>query len=819
MCCLSGYVECGRKFVQIGVDLNERDHSGKTPTHNAAYKGSYECLDLLVSNGAAFKCVDDLQRLPLHYAAAYGHYQCAFTLVGIGSPVNVPDANGCHPLHLAAAYDHEGKVVEYLLEHKADATAEESRGFSPLHYAIAGGNVNGVTLLISHYQKNLENSVVKKIVNKRSMDVTPLQLAAKLGSMEILHALTPYYEDVNLSNSRGVTPLILAAREGHAQSVHFLLRFGAKVAMTDEHRMTAVHYSAKNGHSQCLMLLLHNSEDEAVVNMLDGQSRTALMLAASGNHLECIQILLKCGADPNILDKDSHSCLFRAVVNGQNSIVQLLLSNNANVQRSDVNGKTVLHLAAACGHLTCMQMIMSCMTDEEIRAEDNQFCTALHWACYNGHANCVEYLIEKDIFKELHGNVFSPVHCAAFSGVERCLEAVCDRFGNDRCVRLLDALHRTPLHVAAVRGHSSCARMLVARGADTEAADAEGRTPLIAAAQAGHATVVALHWACLKKHTQTALLILGDTQGDSVVSIINNEKKMPLHIAVRNGLVEVTRALLQKNASLTAVDNEGLTPALCCAPNQNVAQCLALILQSLPQLTVSGDNKQDNLNLLPFYKSIKEKLKLSESRSVGLQVSYQARPKTVTIPKPTSKLMIAENNDDCFLVESKDFNAEWNNETEEKKGMHLHKAYSDMSLVCDRPARNAPQPKPKFCRECYKLQHACFECNLKKVLKKHITGRSTDEEFQGFIVKCIVDDHPTFKRALAAVNKEISQKNKLHNSRIPYRLVRSQQMSYRMNGSDVKSQSTSLRSTNCANLTDCKAKQMRTHQNVRKWNR
>nr|CAI5819030.1 unnamed protein product [Callosobruchus analis] len=317
----------------------------------SSYKlGSYECLDLLVSNGAAFKCVDDLQRLPLHYAAAYGHYQCAFTLVGIGSPVNVPDANGCHPLHLAAAYDHEGKVVEYLLEHKADATAEESRGFSPLHYAIAGGNVNGVTLLISHYQKNLENSVVKKIVNKRSMDVTPLQLA-------ILHALTPYYEDVNLSNSRGVTPLILAAREGHAQSVHFLLRFGAKVAMTDEHRMTA--------------------------------------------------ILLKCGADPNILDKDSHSCLFRAVVNGQNSIVQLLLSNNANVQRSDVNGKTVLHLAAACGHLTCMQMIMSCMTDEEIRAEDNQFC----------HANCVEYLIEKDIFKELHGNVFSPLfRCGALPG-------------------------------------------------------------------------------------------------------------------------------------------------------------------------------------------------------------------------------------------------------------------------------------------------------------------------------------------------------------------------------------------------------------------
>lgn len=58
----------------------------------------------------------------------------------------------------------------------------------------------------------------------------------------------------------------------------------------------------------------------------------------------------------------------------------------------------------------------------------------------------------------------------------------------------------------------------------------------------------------------------------------------PLHISARNGLIDVTRQLLKKGASIFAVDNEGLTPALCCTPNLNVAQCLALILQTLPQL-------------------------------------------------------------------------------------------------------------------------------------------------------------------------------------------------------------------------------------------
>lgn len=41
---------------------------------------------------------------------------------------------------------------------------------------------------------------------------------------------------------------------------------------------------------------------------------------------------------------------------------------------------------------------------------------------------------------------------------------------------------------------------------------------------------------------------------------------------------QVTRRLLQLGASVVAVDSEGLTPALACAPNVAVAKCLATIL-------------------------------------------------------------------------------------------------------------------------------------------------------------------------------------------------------------------------------------------------
>lgn len=92
------------------------------------------------------------------------------------------------------------------------------------------------------------------------------------------------------------------------------------------------------------------------------------------------------------------------MVNGQNSIVQLLLSNNAQVRTTDINGKTVLHLAAACGHLVCMQMIMSYMTEEEIQAKDKQECTALHWACYNGKSFNHNMLVIKCLTNFIHLN-------------------------------------------------------------------------------------------------------------------------------------------------------------------------------------------------------------------------------------------------------------------------------------------------------------------------------------------------------------------------------------------------------------------------------
>lgn len=220
--------------------------------------------------------------------------------------------------------------------------------------------------------------------------------------------------DPNIRDEHGCTPLLLAARQGYANCVQMLLRFGAKVSVCDDTSgMSPVHHSAKNGHVHCLALLVDNAEDKTVIDRPDDLRRTPLMLAVSNSHADCVTTLIKSGADANIVDGDGHSCLFRAVVTGQHHILQMLLPRSSVVNERETHGKTILHVAAACGRLACVQRILPYMSAEAKESTDKQECTALHWACYSGSADCVTALFDEGIFQRIEGNGFSPIHCAA----------------------------------------------------------------------------------------------------------------------------------------------------------------------------------------------------------------------------------------------------------------------------------------------------------------------------------------------------------------------------------------------------------------------
>lgn len=135
----------------------------------------------------------------------------------------------------------------------------------------------------------------------------------------------------------------------------------------------------------------------------------------------------------------------------------------------------------------------------------------------------------------------------------------------------------TPLHMAALEGHTQIAELLIKKGAILDSiTKVFVSTPLHYAANEGHDTVVelllnnkaniilkqkngetALHEAVVKGSLKSVQLLI--SHGSSI-NESDNEGWTPLHSAVNAGHYEVAKCLIENNADVNAQDAEGDTP-------------------------------------------------------------------------------------------------------------------------------------------------------------------------------------------------------------------------------------------------------------------
>lgn len=141
-------------------------------------------------------------------AAREGSMQVLDTLLAHpGTRIDTPAVNGNTAL-MMAAFKHNMPAVQALL---AKGAAVNRDGWTPLHYAAAGGDNEIVRLLLKHGAK------IDALSPRASGAYTPLMMAAREGHDSTALLLIDSGANPGMTNSEGLTPAQLAERAGKTQ--------------------------------------------------------------------------------------------------------------------------------------------------------------------------------------------------------------------------------------------------------------------------------------------------------------------------------------------------------------------------------------------------------------------------------------------------------------------------------------------------------------------------------------------------------------------------------------------------------------------------
>jgi len=257
-------------------------------------------------------------------------------LAGTPALAKGQDAGGSSVLHHAAAFGTK-EILDLLLTNGAEVNKRNSRGATPLHWAVSD---EARTRLL------LEKGAA--INSQTDSGRTPLYLAASQSDHDsVLRLLLDKGADPNLATLNGRTPLMTAAANGELAMVRLLLEHKANPKAAMGTGSAALFDAARSRNLAMVRLLLDAGAD---VNTATKRRETVLGVAAMQGSEEIVNLLLERGAEVNVRDERGYSPLMYAAYSEAMpaGIVRTLLAKGADTSITG-EGETALSLASKRG--------------------------------------------------------------------------------------------------------------------------------------------------------------------------------------------------------------------------------------------------------------------------------------------------------------------------------------------------------------------------------------------------------------------------------------------------------------------------------------
>jgi ankyrin repeat protein len=395
------------------------------------HHGRAKAVFALINAGASPMVCDSTGKSALHWAAeSQDDTMISVVLSAPQADIVAKDNEGNTPLHAAVALGNL-EIVAMMLDARpgADLTAVDGTGRTALHWAVASGHHNIVTALIA-------TAGAARGRNARLLDIqdahggTALHYAAQLNYVQCVRALTQAGAR-SLPDHEGRYPLqwaIMDSRDGtHSAAVLALAASkGFTLDSRDAEQLTAVHLVATVGDSRLAATLLDTFEVDLTAR--DTEGKTPLLTACEAGATDVALELIAHDADVSVADNEGRTALVWACINGHDEVAMAMLDAGADVGAADSSGKTPLMYAAYQGMMPAVEALLDAMASPDARDVDGV--TALHWASLEGHADIVNALLVAGAnpnITELADSRSTPLDYAALNGhtgVVRLLRSV-----------------------------------------------------------------------------------------------------------------------------------------------------------------------------------------------------------------------------------------------------------------------------------------------------------------------------------------------------------------------------------------------------------
>lgn len=567
----SGHLEIVECLLQKGADVNirTRSESGMTPLHLAVTSCSAEVVKLLIQEGADLnaKSVSGDKQTPFELAIDLMNFDVISGFLSKGVNLLSALSDGKYIIHKAVEQG-QVKLLNLLIENKADVNKEDRQKRTPIYYALKA-------LSYECYKILLDNGAISNLVEID--DVTAMEYVFENNHIQLLKLLLSKHTNIE----RRMQLLAKAASAKNLEVVNLILESNANLKMVEHYYKDILTDCIREKNLEVLTTILDQAGVSPDLVVSSDDNSNLLHIAALRSNALILNALIERGGNIEAETSDMFRPLMLAgVFSNDIEVVQLLIDAGAKLEAQNFQGRTALGIALSS---TCLKKAELLLTQgaNPCTAFIDDPVAAAHKAAEAEDPRILELILKSiDEPKLLAVNCVKALSVIVSEKKLGCIDVIKQFWRReflefDRILEILSlCLNR------AIEKHypAEILNQILWFGANPNSPDVRGNLPI--------------NYLLKAKHTQTTQVSEALIDAGIELSSVNDDGETILMLAIRNNNNSLVEVILARGLFDINYQNKlGLT-ALHIAVYMNNHILVKSILQHKPNLYLKAQDSR-----------------------------------------------------------------------------------------------------------------------------------------------------------------------------------------------------------------------------------